>query len=325
MKKVTLVLVTARLAQAIKEARTSRNMHQDDVAIETNISTSHLYNIEKGYRRVDRDKLLKICNLFGLNLDKLLEEDTIQVEGNLSEIMQLIEWELSENPTQAMEFLRQTESKQIHLSGKTPMLEMYVYYIRAKHAKMNELYDISIQHFNTVIKIATESGESLKHNLVCASYYGISQVLHQQNRLLYALQAVRRGIESFHPDGDRTYSYLPLRINQASILEKLDRDHEALQLIESLWNERSYIDFSDSRLNLYQIRVEILIKQGRFREAIQFAKEGFDLARLDRNVDRTFEFLSSLGIAYASLASFLGLNSTLKKLINWKQRFDVNN
>lgn len=299
---MTLILVTDRLAQAIKEARIVRKMHQDDVAIETNISTSHLYNIEKGYRRVDRDKLLKICNLFGLDLDQLLEESSsIPIEGNLSEMMQLLEWELSQNPVQAMESLRQVESTQIHHIGKTPMLELYTHYLRAKYAKMNESYDLAIKHFNSVIKIATESGEPLNHNLVSASYYGISQVLHQQNHLLRALQAIRRGIESFIPDGERTYCYLPLRINQASILEKLDRDHEALQLIESLWDQRSYMDFSDSRLNLYQIRVEILIKQGRFREAIPFAKEGFDLARLDQNMDRTFEFFSSLGVAYASL------------------------
>ncbi|MDQ0417739.1 tetratricopeptide (TPR) repeat protein [Croceifilum oryzae] len=312
---MALILVNGRLAQAIKEARNARNMHQDDVSIETGISSAHLYNIEKGYIRADQDKLQKICNLFDLNLEKLLEDEDLPVEGNLSEIMQLIEWELTENLSKAMEHLRQFETQQIHLEGKTPLLEMNCSYLRGKHAKMRERHDVAIQYFKQVISIANESGESLVHNFVCASYYGISQVLHQQNKLLPALQAARHGINSFQPDGERTYLYLLLCINQASILEKLDRDHEALRLIESLWDDRKYMDFSDARLNLYQIRVEILTKQGRFREAIQFAREGLDLSRLDRNIHRQFEFLSSLGVAFSSLGDLFMAKLYFEKAI----------
>ncbi|MDQ0416502.1 tetratricopeptide (TPR) repeat protein [Croceifilum oryzae] len=326
---MALILVSGRLAQAIKEARNARKMHQDDVAIETGISSAHLYNIERGYLRADQDKLQRVCNLFELDLEKLLEDEDLPVEGNLSEVMQLIEWELTENPSKAVEHLRQFETQQIQVAGKTPLLEMNCAYLRGKHAKMRERHDLAIQYFNLTIKIAKESGESLNHNLICGSYYGISQVLHQQNKLLQALQVARQGVKSFISSGERPYLYLPLCVNQASILEKLDRDHEALQLIESLWNDRTYMDFSDSRLNLYQIRVEVLIKRGSFQEAIFFAREGFDRARLDRNIHRQFEFLSSLGVAFASLGNlslaklYFEKANQLESKINRKQLVSI--
>ncbi|MDQ0416694.1 tetratricopeptide (TPR) repeat protein [Croceifilum oryzae] len=278
-------------------------MHQDDVSIETGISSSHLYNIEKGYFRVDRDKVQKVCDLFKLHLENFLSEEVAPIELDISQYIKLIEWELTQNPSKAMEHLRQIESQQVHLFGKNTNLEMYATHIRAKHAKMNEQYDLAIKYYNAVIKIATESGKSLHHNLVSSSYYGISQVLHRQNRLLQAIQAIHRGIDAFRTEGERVYTYMLLRINQASILEKMDRDNEALNLIEKYWDDRSYLEFSDARLNLYQIRSEILIKQERFQEAVEIAKIGFDLARLEKNVDRTFEFLSSIGYAFARLGN----------------------
>ncbi|MDQ0418608.1 tetratricopeptide (TPR) repeat protein [Croceifilum oryzae] len=298
-----LVLVNDRLAQAIKKARIAREMHQDDVSIETGISTSHLYNIEKGYHRVDRDKLQKVCDLFKLHLENFLSEEIAPIELDISQYIKLIEWELTQNPSKAMEHLRQIESQQVHLFGKNVILEMFASYIRAKHSKMNEQYDLAIKYYNAVIKIATESGEPLHHNMISSSYFGISQILHRQNKLLQALQVVQLGIQHFVPDGERSYNYVLFRINQASILEKMDRDNEALNLIEKYWTDRSYLDFSDARLNLYQIKTEILIKQERFQEAVDIAQEGFELARLDGNVDRVFEFLSSIGYSFARLGN----------------------
>ncbi|TCP70372.1 tetratricopeptide repeat protein [Baia soyae] len=126
--------------------------------------------------------------------------------------------------------------------------------------------------------------------------------MHLQNELHSSLKAIEIGLKSFQSDGERSHLAYMLTIMKASVLEKLDRNAEALQLVEETWENRgNYVWFSNGLLNLIQIRVELLNKMGLYEKAIPIAKEGLTFAKLDSNIDRIFELLSSLGEANAGI------------------------
>lgn len=233
-----------------------------------------------------------------------MEDDYQAEEFGMEEMVQLIELKLQHNPLEAQEQFRQYVAYQQYLKkGKVPELAVYKAYLKARFAQVQEHHIESIDLYRLAIHEMNQCPEMLHTNILCASYYGISKNLHRLNRLNEALKEIENGLNTFQPNGLRTHFYYLLYINQASILEKRNEDYAALQLIESIWNHQEYLNFSDARLNLYQIRVELLNKLKDYTEAIRFAQEGLMIARLDQNVDRQFELLSSLGEAYAGLGS----------------------
>lgn len=126
----------------------------------------------------------------------------------------------------------------------------------------------------------------------------MARVYFRRNDLANALTYVNNGIDSFRPEYKRHHIQYNLWINKAIVLEKLNRDMEALSLVEDVCVQGNNIRSDDAWLNLLLIRIELLNKLGRYDEAISFAQEGLFLARVDELYDHAFDLWSSLGESY---------------------------
>lgn len=291
--------VTLEMGEMFKEIRKKKKLRILDVEADTNLGHSTLYEIEKGSKRVKVETLRTLCDYYGIDFPE--EEQDMTEPLTLDEMMTLIELRLHHSTQDAWEGFRQYEAFFQYRHGKRPELAVYHLFFKAKIEEYQERHLDAIEYYTRTLQELEHAPEMIATNLHSASYYGMSKAFHRLSRFTEALEAIEKGLQWFQPSGQRSHFFYLLHINQASILEKRNEDYTALQIVESIWNHPEYLLFSDAKLNLYQIRVELLNKLKDYTEAIRYAGEGLTLARLDGNVDRQFELLSSLGDAHAGM------------------------
>lgn len=295
--------VSKKLANHIKEKRDTKGWSQEKLAHEADFSPAMISRLEQGSLEFNKKKLMKVCSILDIDIEKVNEEPFIESSYSIIEDLKIIETELKEDPKTAMEQLRQIEQIYKHLGEDIPLLAVYGSYLKGKYYNSKGAFEEARSHFEKAIQIGECYLELKETNLISACYYRLSRIMNQQNLIHKALNYANQGIKSFVQGGGRAYTYYLLYIIKASILEKMKDYGQALSIVEKLWQERSFLMFSDCRLNLYQLKVELFNRTGRYTEAIQVGQEGLEFARLENNPDRKFELLSSLGEAHTRLGN----------------------
>jgi tetratricopeptide (TPR) repeat protein len=134
-------------------------------------------------------------------------------------------------------------------------------------------------------------------NLHAASLYELSLVHFKEDHLNDALQCVEDGLKVFISNGDRKSTLYALLLCKTILLEKLERNGEALLTLEKLWSHIHEIQ-TEIVINMYEMRARLYNKQDMYEKAIQFAETGIDIARREGNADRCFELWTTLGSIY---------------------------
>lgn len=332
MERVEKIFVSGKLGKTIRKARKTRNITQEDLANtltvehKLQISSTYISWIERGSDQFNKEKIEAICSYLNVDIDKVNELPTLDVTvDSMVEQLKMLEVEMVSSPDEALEKLRQYEQIHKHIGTDNEILHLFVHYLRGRYAVLKELsLEQALQHFEQAIFIAQSNPDLKKYNLLAGSCYQISRLYYYGNKLAEALYYIEKGFKTFSETGERTYLYYLLCINKACVWKKQKKHALALSFIEGVSKDQSYLIFSDAKLNLYQLRVELLIELNRFSDSIPIAQEGLDLARLDGNHDRQYDFLSSLGEAHAKLGSlsvaeqYYNLSSKLEDSIKKK-------
>lgn len=303
MKGTERVFIPFELGKVFRKARIDRNMSQLDLANETDVSQSIISKIERGAYQANKDKLVKLCDFLGLELEGLsqfLVNKSPNDELDFHLQIMAIEHDMDMvDPDECLEELRRLEElRKLENGNKDPLFSVF-HYLRGKYNERKQKWNDAMEHYECAIKIVDQYPDFASSNIKAASYNGLGRVCNRQNNFHQALAYIEKGIESFLEDGQRSHIGYNLLINKAIILEKLNRDSEALNITEELWPQKPFIKSANARLNLTQIRIELLNKLQRYDEAIAFALEGLEEARLDTEYDRCFDLWSILGDSYA--------------------------
>lgn len=304
-KNSNQIFVSAELGELFRKERKKSGLSQLELSVETDVHNSIISKIEKGAYKVNKSHLEKLCSYYGFNLDELTHHYAVEsvLADNLNIDLQLlaIEYDLDLiDQEQGIEQLRQLEEYSKFNGIKKDSLTLFPYYLRGKYYEKKRKWNSSLEQYGTAIQIINSSIENKdEDNLRSACYNGMARVYLRQNNLVEALAYVNNGIDAFISDSKRHHIQYNLWINKAIILEKLNRDVEALALVEEVYEKGCQIRSDDAWLNLLLIRIELLNKLGRYDEAIHYAQEGLFLARVDELYDHAFDLWSSLGESYA--------------------------
>jgi tetratricopeptide (TPR) repeat protein len=304
MGKNNHIFVSAELGEVFKEERKKKRLSQLDLSVEIDLHNTIISKIERGVYKANKDHLEKLCKYYGFNLDKL--SNRYVVETVLTDKLDIdlkllaIEYDLDLiDREQGIEELRQLEEYSKFNEIKENLLVLFPYYLRGKYYENKRKWNTALEQYGTVVQTINSSMEDTdEDNLKSACYNGMVRVYLHLNDLANALTYVNYGIESFNPENKRHHIQYNLWINKAIILEKLNRDMEALSLVEEVCEQGNNIRSDDAWLNLLLIRIELLNKLGRYDEAIHFSQEGLFLARVDELYDHAFDLWSSLGESY---------------------------
>jgi tetratricopeptide (TPR) repeat protein len=299
------VFVSLELGNLIRRKRKERGLKQEELSVDRVISTGTISNIERGAYRVNREKLEYLCDRLGICRDVLNEYLSQEaVEGQqldqadpklellgIEYLMDMVDLE------KGWDRLRQ-----VRISRTDPLYGIELY-LKGRYYEEKQKWESAEVHYQQAIRHVEQFPELMETNIQASSFNSLSRIYNHLNRLDQALQCIQMGLKSFMPDGERKHVKYHLLISKVIYLEKLDRDNEALLLLEEIWNEMDQIDSAEVRLNMYEMRAKLLNKMRLYEQAITFAYRGLLKARIDRMYDRAFELWTTLGESYAKSGS----------------------
>lgn len=292
------VLVPSSLGELIKKARKGKNLTQEELTDELAISTGTVSNVERGNYKVSKQKLFDLCKKLDLDLTKIKllfdEEDNKNTRYNLKMQLMSIEHilDLVSHETGWEDLCK------IQLDKNEPLRSFYEYLRGRCYEEEKNWKQAEICFLNSIRNI--DSHEDLqKSNIKSACFNGLSRIHNRQDNMDKALYYVEKGLDTFVSDGERKHVYYHLLISKVVYLEKINRNREALIILEELWTEKDQIESSEARLNMYQMMAALHNKFEMYEDAIELALEGLEKSRVDKMYDRTFELWTTLGESYS--------------------------
>lgn len=146
------------------------------------------------------------------------------------------------------------------------------------------------------MRLASQS--SSEENIEAASFNELGVCAFFQNDLEKAIEYTRSGLDSFDDRGERLYYKDILHGNLVVYYERVGRVEEVHRILDQLWNARESIKSMPTLLLVYETRANLFRKSKMYDEAIQCAMEGAEIARLNRNRERSFDLQSVIGSTY---------------------------
>lgn len=286
-----------QIGELLRKRRKELGLRLEDLADDF-ISPSTISNIERGITYVNEEKVRYVADKLEVNLERIHDllakekQEEEQIVLKLTAIENMVDLM---NPDKGLEHLRKLEVPGNHkLAGIVHFLRGKVYLKKKNWVKAQN-------HFLEAIRIMEQKEERSLTNIKAASYYELSRIAYINNDLSQALGYIEEGIEHFREDGERLYYKYILHIFRIIYLNKAERLEESLRKIESLWQKLKEIESVDMVLELYKVRISILIKLKLYDEAIGYARQGIEAARINGKTEQACELWLLNGKIYLAM------------------------
>lgn len=276
------------IGELIRKIRKQRGLRLEDLADE-NISPATISNIERGVPHVNMDKAEYLLAKLGLDLSDLPD----LIVGDQQKL-QHFQFELfSAESLQDMGKVDLALKKldQLQYDDQHP-LAATVYYLKGKCLNSKKKWKRAEKTLQNAIRLSKAHPES---NITAASFCELGITRYEQNDLHQALKDTESGIAAFQEDGERPQFRYVLQKNKAIYLERLGRLAESLKVVQEMWDDLDRINKIDVLTGFYWLHSELLRRTGLPDEAIRYAEEGLELARINNQYDNMYDLWIVLG------------------------------
>jgi tetratricopeptide (TPR) repeat protein len=292
------------LGVKLKERRKELNESRDSISDEF-ISASTIGNIERGLPNVAEEKIRYYAEKLGLGSELfgiISEEERIEKENE--EDLLYLEDVISAD---AGGSLKRLEKEFGHLKRDSKLSPLYHFLVgRCYFGKKS--WNLSEQNFQKTLSMI-EKTTDVDSNLKAATLNDLSRICFYRNEIEEALKYAREGLAFFSEEGKRKDYIFYLLMNQATYLELLDKDEEALKTMEQLWK---YLHSHTGALALTMLSTEsilqmyitftiILNKAKHYKRALAFADEGVSIAKSNHSFDRLVQLWTTKGVIYYNI------------------------
>lgn len=287
-----------KVGELIRNVRKERGLRQEDLADE-NISATSISNIEKGLSNVKNELVVYLLDKLNLTFDqisKMIEDDQRKLEQTkfrLEAIQNIID---SGEPDKGLSRL-----KDLCIESTHPYFSFSEFLI-GKCFLQKRNWNKAVVHFQEAIRLSEQDGN--RSNIKSASLNELAKIAFFQKDANQALRYTDQGIEAFRPDGERQYYKYHLMKNRAGYLRELGRNAESIAQVNELWMQIDDIKVLEVKLQLYEFKSEHLKESKQYVDAIRYAKEGIELARINNIIHRTFDLWTLLGDIHLELKDF---------------------
>ncbi|MBD1373580.1 helix-turn-helix domain-containing protein [Hazenella sp. IB182357] len=302
--------VTTEMGKYLKTRRKHLGYTQLEVEEETNIPQSSISSIEKGRgKKVDKLVLESLCRFLDISLETIENfQIKVEAEDQLDPRLQLtaIEHEMRlVDLDQGLDELKEYEPLLFeHEQGKA--LEPTFYYVAGKYHEDKKNYDEAIEMYGKAIALEEQQSHARlitvdenNSNIQPACYVALARIYNMKHQLDQAIVELDKGIECYIDGGERKYVFFHLWITKAIVLARMDKNQEALKILESLRKKNEFAIHSDARLAIVQVHVELLNKMKLYAEAIELGMTALEDIKINNLSDRAFELWSALGESFS--------------------------
>ncbi|MGF7086562.1 tetratricopeptide (TPR) repeat protein [Kroppenstedtia sanguinis] len=282
------------IGEVIRKVRKDRGLRLEDLADE-NISPATISNIERGVPHVNLEKTKYLLNKLELDIESLPslmvseQQEMEETKFELFKVEVLLDIE-DLNPSQK-------KLENLDLDDGHPYAAT-AHFLKGKLNRIKRNWKRAERSFFNAIRLANQNNPDSESNIEAASYNELSLTSFGQNDLKQALKYAENGLEVFQPGGERPQYEFILKRNRAIYLERLGRLGEAMQIVQEAWPQIHEMIQVETILSFYWLRSDLLRRSQMFDEAITYAKEGLEFARINRNHDSMFDLWTVLGSIY---------------------------
>lgn len=305
-----------QIGELLRKRRKELGLRLEDLADDF-VSPSTISNIERGITYVNEEKVRYVADKLEVDLERIHDllakekQEEEQIILKLTAIENMVDLM---NPDKGLEHLRKLE-----IPGNHKLMGI-VHYLRGKVYLKKKNWVKAQNHFLEAIRIMEQKEERSLTNIKAASYHELSRIAYINNDLNQALGYIEEGIEHFREDGERLYYKYILHISRIIYLNKAERLEEALRKIESLWQEIKEIESMDMVLELYKVRISILIKLKLYDEAIGYARQGIEAARINGKTEQACELWLLNGKIYLAMKKWEEAENCFLTVLNLQEK-----
>jgi tetratricopeptide (TPR) repeat protein len=283
-----------QIGELLRKRRKELGLRLEDLADDF-ISPSTISNIERGITYVNEEKVRYIAEKLNVNLDRahdLLAKEKQEEEQMVLKLTAIESMVDLMNPDKGLERLRKLDVPANHkLAGM-------IHYLRGKIYLKKKNWVKAKNYFLEAIRIMEQREDRSMTNIKAASYHELSRIAYENREWNQALSYIEEGISHFKEEGQRShYKYL-LQVSRIIYLNEANRLEEALRQIEKFWKEISCIESVDTVLELYMVRIKVLMKLKLHDEAIRYAIQGIELARINGKAGKACRLWQLMGKVY---------------------------
>lgn len=282
------------IGEVIRKVRKERGLRLEDLADE-NISPATISNIERGVPHVNLEKtkyLLKKLELDLETLPSLMVSEQQELEETKFELFKVELLLDIEDLNQAQENL-----EKLNLDDGHP-LAATAHFLKGKLNRLKKNWKRAERSFFNAIRLVHQGNPDRESNIEAAAYNELSLNSFGQNDMKQALKYTENGLAAFQSGGERPQYESILKRNRAIYLERLGRLGEAMQIVQEAWPQIPEMVQIETVLSFYWLRSDLLRRSQMFDEAVAYAKEGLELARINRHHDSMFDLWTVLGSVY---------------------------
>ncbi|WP_044640755.1 helix-turn-helix domain-containing protein [Risungbinella massiliensis] len=289
------------LGKFLKKQRKKLGYTLENLA-DDHISQATISNIERGILGVSEEKVRYLCKQLNVEFSqypKLLKKENDSQKKLLKTLLgieSLMDYLGSNMPFDQL--------SNISLDQDDPM-SFFVYYLNGKYYYHQNKWTKAKDHFIETLQLLKQLPEFKSSNIDAACFKELGRISYfHEGDTEKALHFNNQGLNSFQSDGERLNLKYTLLVTQAFYLEKLNRNEEANRTLDLLWEEIDKIDNSDVKINMYELRSLLFMKNKCHDEARKYAERGIEIAREYKRIDRGFELWTSLGSICVKLKEF---------------------
>lgn len=287
----------------IRSVRKEKGLKMEDLADEE-ISTTTISKIELGQKGVSDTKRIYLCEKLGLQFHQipdLIEENAKQEKKKYLKLEYIEQTITLGDPRKGLKQLKEIKTKNSYMEAIIHYLKGRAYYY-IDNSKVEEDQKRAKEHFRRAIAyVDQENGEDW-NNIKAVSYNQLSKIAYYESNYKRALNYVDLGLSSYQKNADRPHIKYSLLMNKAIYLDKLDYTDATSKILDVLWTHENEIQYNvDVLLNMYDIQSNVYQKNEVYSKAIEYAKKGLNLARINAKYNRIVELLLTLGNSYMSI------------------------
>ncbi len=309
-------LALHEIGEVIRKVRKDRGLRLEDLADE-NISPATVSNIERGVAHVSPEKISYLLEKLNLPMNKLPEmlmkeqEEIKKVKFQLLSIATLRRVGLIDEALEKLE--------ELDLDDNHPYIAQ-VYYYKGECYMSKFKWKQAERALYNALRISQQNPYK-ESNMEAASYLLLGLIRYNQNNIEQALELTSDGIEAFNDKGDNQHIKCLLYRNKGVYLQRMGRITEGMRLIQDVWDMMPGIDDINTLLGFYWLRAEFSRQSGLMDEAIEYATEGIEISRLNKQYDSMCDLWTVLGSVYTTKKDWEMAETSFKMALKLEGKF----
>jgi tetratricopeptide (TPR) repeat protein len=307
-----------QIGSIIRKVRKGKGLRLEDLADE-NISPATVSNIERGVPHVNAEKVMYLLKKLGLSLEQIPELLVGEDEKAEHLYLQLFSLESQigyVDTQQILQVLNKIEVEDDHPYAP------YIHYIRGRCLIQQSQFSKAERSLFNAIRLSSR-GLNKKRNFEALSFNELGICYYHQGDLNQALHFTESAADAYEENGERPQLKFTIALNQATYLEKMGRLGEAMQIVQNMWEHIDRMEISPA-LHLYELQSNLLKRMKVYDQAIKFAKDGIEKARLNGKVDFLFNFWTILGNIYLYKKDWEKAETCLLTALNLENYSSIN-